>query len=219
MNVLIGFERTGRVRDAFLAQGHDAWSCDLHPSAAPGPHFHDDVFRVLEYGRRRRPWDLAIFHPPCTDLAVSGAKHFKKKRADGRQQAAVELFMKVVSCNVPRWCIENPVGIMSRLYRPPDQIIQTWQFGDPYQKTTCLWLKGLPPLFHWDGDSLFDFPRTHTHRGEFVEVVNKRTGKIARLPKWYSNAAHGKPGLRSNVRSETFPGIASAMAIQWGGLK
>ena len=187
MRVLLAFERSAKLREEFRSLGHDAWSCDLQESAIPGQHIRGDVFKVMDDG-----WDMMIAHPPCTDLACSGAKHFAKKQADGRQQRSIELFMRVVSSKIPKWAVENPVGIMSRLYRAPDQIVQPWMFGDSFQKTTCLWLNNLPPLFHWSGDSLFGFSDTHVSRGEFVEFHGK-DGKVRRLPKWYSDAKSLRP--------------------------
>jgi len=140
-------------------------------------------------------WDLMIAFPPCTHLAVSGAKHFAKKRADGRQQQGIDFFLQVVNANIPKIVVENPVGIMSTLFRKPDQIIQPWQFGDTAQKTTCLWLKDMPPLKH---TNIVD-------KGEFYTAPS---GK--RLPKWYSDNKSAK------ARSKTFQGIADAMAQQWG---
>ena len=161
------------------------------PTDVPGPHYQGDVRDLLDY-----PWDMMIAFPPCTHLAVSGAKHFDKKRMDGRQHAGASFFMSMAKTTIPRICIENPVGIMSKLWRPPDQIINPWQFGDEFQKTTCLWLKGLPPLK----------PTKIVGKGEFVVTPS---GK--RLPKWYSDNKCAK------TRSTTFPGIARAMADQWGG--
>ena len=141
MKILIACEFSGRVRDAFIAKGHDAMSCDLLPTEQPGPHYQGDVFDVIDAG-----WDLMIAHPPCTNLAVSGARHFAVKKMDGRQQAAISFFMRLAKADVPRIAIENPVSIMSTFYRKPDQIIQPWQFGHGETKATCLWLKDLPPL-------------------------------------------------------------------------
>ena len=136
-------------------------------------------------------WDMILAFPPCTHLAVSGARHFAEKRADGRQQAAIDFFMMFANADCPRIAIENPVGIMSTQYRKPDQIIQPWQFGHGETKKTCLWLKGLPPLHPTD-------------------IVDGREQRIWRMP----------PGPeRAKMRSKTFPGIARAMAEQWGGLK
>ena len=182
MKVLIACEYSGRVRDAFIAQGHDAMSCDLLPTEAPGPHYQGDVFDVIDDG-----WDLMIAFPPCTDLCVSGARWFKEKQADGRQQASVDFFWKLAHAGVPRIAIENPVGIMSSRYRKPDQIIQPWQFGHGETKATCLWLKNLPKL-------------TPTN------IVEGREARIHKMP----------PGPdRWKERSRTFQGIADAMARQW----
>ena len=202
--MLVACEFSGVVRDAFRRRGHDAWSCDLLPSERPGQHIQGDVLPHLGDG-----WDLMIAHPPCTHLAASGAKHFGAKRADGRMGRAYEFFMELWNAPVPRVCIENPVGVMSSLWRPPDQVVQPWYFGDEAQKTTCLWLRGLPPLFHAADDELFS-RRTHVGRGEFVVTSGGR-----RLPKWYSNA-HGRNGTtRATERGRTFPGLAREMARQW----
>jgi hypothetical protein len=207
---LVGFERSGKVRDALRKSGHEAVSCDLQDTISPGPHYKGSVFDIMGDG-----WDCGIFHPPCTHLAVSGAAWFEAKRKDGRQQQGIDLFMRVVkeaTDKIPKWAIENPVGIMSRLYRPYDQLIQPWMFGDPFQKATCLWLHNLQPLFHWEGESLFNFTHTHTHHGEFTEWTDK-TGRNKKQATWSANA---KKADRSNIRSQTFPGIAAAMAEQWG---
>jgi hypothetical protein len=201
MKVLVACEFSGIVRDAFIARGHDAISCDLLPTERPGPHIQGDVLEHLGDG-----WDLMIAHPPCTHLACSGAAWFEKKRADGRQQAGIDLFMAFTRTNIPQVCIENPVGIMSRLYREPDQIVQPFYFGDEFQKTTCLWLTNLPPLEHWEDDHLFGC-KTHVGRGEMVKYAS---GKV--MPKWYAEARGN-----GHVRSATFQGIADAMAEQWGG--
>lgn len=186
MRVLVGCEESGAVRDAFQALGHEAMSCDIEPARSPGPHYQGDVFDVIDY-----PWDLAIFHPPCTHLSVSGAKHFAEKRMDGRQQAAVSFFMALVrrSAHVPMVAIENPVCVMSSLYRKPDQTIQPWMFGHGETKATCLWLKGLPLLTPTD----------------IVEGREARIHKMAPGPN------------RARERSATYSGIARAMAKQWGG--
>ena len=190
MRVLVACEYSGTVRDAFAKLGHDAWSCDILPTESPGQHYQCDIMEVMGKG-----WDLMIAFPPCTHLAVSGAKHFAKKRADGRQQQGIDFFLQVVNANIPKIVVENPVGIMSTLFRKPDQIIQPWQFGDTAQKTTCLWLKDMPPLKH---TNIVD-------KGEFYTAPS---GK--RLPKWYSDNKSAK------ARSKTFQGIADAMAQQWG---
>lgn len=184
MRVLVACEYSGRVRDAFIKGGHEAMSCDLLPTEAPGPHYQGDVRDVLSF-----PWDLMVAHPPCTHLSVSGARHFEAKRLDGRQQAAVSFFMTLAKADVPRIAIENPVCIMSSLWRKPDQTIQPWQFGHGETKATCLWLKGLPPL-------------------RPTEIVEGRDARVHRMP---------PSDDRWKERSRTFEGVAAAMANQWGG--
>ena len=191
MRVLVACEYSGIVRDAFIRRGHYALSCDLLPTERPGPHYQGDVRDILY-----DDWDMVIAFPPCTHLAVSGAKHFHKKRKDGRQAAAIDFFLLFTGIPTERVAIENPVGIMSTVYALPSQIIQPWQFGDSYQKTTCLWLKNLPRLT----------PTEIVDPGEFVTFPS---GK--RHPKWYSTLAGDGKG-----RSKIFPGIAEAMAEQWG---
>lgn len=183
MKVLVGCEYSGTVRDAFIALGHDAMSCDLLPTDVPGPHYQGDLRDVLDY-----PWDLAIFHPPCTHLSVSGARHFEAKRMDGRQQSAVSFFMMLAKCDIPRIAIENPVCIMSSLWRKPDQTIQPWMFGHGETKATCLWLKSLPLL-------------------QPTDVVAGREQRVHKMP---------PSPERWKERSKTFSGIAEAMASQWG---
>ncbi len=184
--VLVACEFSGIVRDAFLKRGHDAWSCDLRTSERPGNHIRTDVRWVFDQG-----WDLMIAHPPCTDLAVSGARWFAEKDASGQQRASIEFFMEFANeRTIPRICIENPIGIMSTRYRKPDQIIQPWQFGHGETKATCLWLKGLPKL-------------KPTH---IVEGREQRIWKMPPSPE------------RERERSRTYQGIADAMADQWGSL-
>jgi hypothetical protein len=192
MRVLIACEYSGTVRDAFIAQGHDAMSCDLLPSDRPGPHYQGDIVDIL-----RDDWGLMIAHPPCTHLAVSGAKHFAAKQADGRQAAALAFVRMLMDAPIPRICVENPVSIISTKIRKPDQIIQPWQFGHEATKTTCLWLKGLPPLVPTD------------IVGKGARHVTK-SGKS--LPTWYNLPPSAD---RWKIRSATFQGIADAMAAQW----
>ncbi|MBC8126791.1 MAG: DNA cytosine methyltransferase [Gloeobacteraceae cyanobacterium ES-bin-144] len=186
MKVLVACEYSGAVRDAFLSRGHDAMSCDLLPTDAPGPHYHGNVFDVIDY-----PWDLGIFHFPCTNTAVSGARHFVEKWADGRQAASVALFMQGWrrAAHIPGVAFEQPVSIMSSLFRKPDQIIQPWQFGHGETKATCLWLRGLPKL-------------------EPTDIVDGREARVHKMP---------PSADRWKKRSQTFAGIAAAMAAQWGG--
>lgn len=186
MRVLIACEYSGAVRDAFIGGGHDAMSCDLLPTDTPGPHYQGDVRDVIH-----AQWDLMVAHPPCTHLSVSGARHFAEKRMDGRQQAAISFFMMLAKADIPMIAIENPICIMSSMWRKPDQIIQPWQFGHGETKATALWLKGLPKLIPTD------------------EVA----GRVARIH-------HLPPSAdRWKIRSATYPGIASAMADQWGSHK
>jgi hypothetical protein len=193
MKILVACEYSGKVREAFRKLGHDAWSCDILPSDDSSEfHIQGDVLGELDKG-----WDMMIAHPPCTHLAVSGAKHFKAKIADGRQQEALDFVQKLLDAPIDRIALENPVSVISSKIRKPDQIIQPWQFGHEAQKTTCLWLKNLPELKHTNV----------VGRGEFYVSPS---GK--KLPKWYSD------NKSSKIRSETFQGIADAMAQQWGQL-
>ena len=192
MRVLIACEYSGAVRDAFTRGGHDAMSCDLLPAETPGQHYQGDVRDVLDY-----PWDLMIAHPPCTHLSVSGARHFAEKRMDGRQQSAVSFFMALARAPIPKIAIENPVCIMSRMWRKPDQIIQPWQFGHGETKATCLWLHGVEPL-----------KPTNDVKAEMMLLPKNQRERLHYLP----------PGPdRWKERSRTFQGIADAMAMQWGG--
>jgi len=187
MKVLIACEFSGIIRDAFKAKKHDARSCDLLPTEKPGNHIQDDVLKYLDDG-----WDLMIAHPPCTHLAVSGARWFKDKQKE--QKEAIDFFMALVNAPIPKIAIENPVSIMSTFYRIPDQIIQPWMFGHPETKATCLWLKGLPKLLPTAG--FFD-----------RRFVKGREQRVFREP----------PGKdRWKNRSRTLQGIADAMAEQWG---
>lgn len=191
-DVLLGCENSQAVANAMRAIGFSAYSCDILPCTGGHPEYHiqGDIFTAIDF----KKWDAAIFFPPCTHLAVSGAKHFKKKREDGRQQAAIDFFLKLTRTRIPFTAIENPIGIMSTEYRKPDQIIQPWQFGDPFQKSTCLWLNNFPLLQHTKIVDKGDF---------YISPKGKK------LPAWYNGAG------QSN-RSKTFPGIAQAMAQQWG---
>ena len=183
MKILVACEFSGIVREEFKKRGHDAWSCDLLPTEIPGQHIKGDVLSVLN-----DDWDLMIAHPPCTHLAVSGAKWFKEKIADGRQQQAIDFFMSLATAPIEKICIENPVCIMSTKWRKPDQIIQPWQFGHGETKKTCLWMKNLPLL-------------------QSTNVVDGREGRVWREP---------PSEERWKNRSRTFQGIAKAMAEQWG---
>ena len=180
--VLIACEYSGTVRDAFIAMGHEAMSCDLLPTDVPGPHYQGDVFDIIKNG-----WDLMIAHPPCTHLAVSGARHFEAKKASGVQDEALAFVQALLDAPIDCIALENPISIISSRIRKPDQIIQPWQFGHGETKATCLWLKNLPKL-------------TPTN------IVAGREAKVHKMP----------PGpLRWKLRSTTYKGIAQAMASQW----
>jgi site-specific DNA-cytosine methylase len=218
MNILIACENSGEVRDAFREyhSEHTVYSCDLMP-AEPQSEYHlrCDVREVLA-GFGNIKWDLLIAHPPCTHLAVSGAKYFQSKIKSGKQDAAIDLFMVFVNAPIHYKCIENPIGIMSTRYRKPDQIIQPFFFGDNAQKSTCLWLYNLPKLIHSSVPTLFDDP-VHTDRGEQITRTSHLTGRKYSMPKWINDAKQGN--LHARERSKTFPGIAKAMATQWGILE
>ena len=182
MRVLVACEYSGRVRDAFRSRGHDAWSCDLlECEVDPRWHYQAPVEEVLGRG-----WDLMIVHPPCTHLAVSGSRHFHRKQRE--QAEALDFVRLLMDSPIPRWCIENPVSIISSAIRPPDQIIQPWQFGHGETKATCLWLHNLPRL-------------------RSTDVVKGREPRVHMMP----------PGPnRWKERSRTFEGVADAMGDQWG---
>jgi hypothetical protein len=165
-------------------------SCDLLPTEKPGPHYQGDVRDVMDY-----PWDLMIAHPPCTDLSVSGASWFEKKKMNGSQQMSASFFMMLAKSDIPRIAIENPICIMSRLWRKPDQIIQPWMFGHMEQKATCLWLKNLPVLHP-----------TNDVKAQMMELPKNKRERLHYLP---------PSDDRWKLRSETFQGIADAMAEQW----
>jgi hypothetical protein len=192
MKVLVACEYSGTVRNAFIRAGHYALSCDLLPSESPiGDHYQGNVLDILDHG-----WDLMIAHPPCTDLAVSGAAWFKEKIADGRQQRALDFVQALMDAPIPMIAIENPISVISSKIRKPEQIIQPWMFGHKETKATCLWLKGLPKL---------------------IPTTNLKDETMA-LPKNERMRLHYLPPSadRWKIRSQTFQGIAHAMAAQWG---
>jgi len=214
MKILVACEESQAVTIELRKRGHEAFSCDILECSGGHTEWHikGDVLEQLDKG-----WDMMIAFPPCTHLAVSGAAWFEQKRKDGRQQQGIDFFMSIVNAPIEKIAIENPVGIMSTIYREPDQIIQPYYFGDEAQKTTCLWLKNLPLLYHNDKPNLFDKDVTHVGKGEFFEWVDGKTGNIKKQPKWYADAfmnAKTKDEV-GHLRSKTFPGIAKAMAEQW----
>ena len=185
MRVLVACEESQVVCTAFRNVGIECYSCDLQDCSGGHPEWHikDDALKIINDN-----WDLIIAHPPCTDLAVSGARWFKEKQADGRQKKAIDFFMEFINADCEHIAVENPVCIMSTVYRKPDQIIQPWQFGPGEIKTTCLWLKGLPKL-------------------KPTNIVEGREQKCWRMP---------PSSDRAKNRSKTYKGIGEAMAIQWG---
>lgn len=186
MKILVACEESQAVTIELRKLGHEAYSCDIEPCSGGHPEWHlqQDVIPLLT-----QKWDMILAFPPCTHLAASGAKWFAAKRADGRQQNAIDFFMRFANSDCPRIAIENPVGIMSTVWKKPDQIIQPWQFGHGETKKTCLWLKGLPPLIP-------------------TEIVEGREQRIWKMPPSEDRAKN---------RAKTFPGIARAMAEQWSG--
>jgi hypothetical protein len=202
--ILIACEESQTVCKAFREKGFEAYSCDIQDCSGGHPEWHikGDVLNVI-----KDKWDMIIAFPPCTHLATSGARWFEEKRKDGRQQQGIDFFMLFANANCEKIAIENPIGIMSKTYRKPDQIIQPWMFGDNFQKSTCLWLKNLPKLA----------PTDIVDKGEFFECIDKKTGKKKKQPLWYAEAFKLSKEERSKVRSKTFQGIAQAMADQWGG--
>ena len=181
MKVLVACEYSGKVRDAFKARGHDAWSCDLLPTDVEGQHIQGSVLDILDQG-----WDMMIAHPPCTHLAVSGARWFKDKQQE--QIEALEFVKALLNAPIDRIALENPISIISSKIRKPDQIVQPWQFGHGETKATCLWLKNLPKLVP-------------------SNVVSGRKARVHMMPPSKD---------RWKLRSETYTGIAKAMADQWG---
>jgi site-specific DNA-cytosine methylase len=212
--ILIACEESQAVCIEFRKLGHEAFSCDIQDCSGGHPewHYQKDIFEVLDLG-----WDAMIAFPPCTHLAQSGAAWWEQKRKDGRQKEAIEFFLAIAEAPIKHIAIENPIGIMSKNYRTPDQIIQPYFFGDAFQKSTCLWLKNLPLLYHNSEPNLFDDVVTHTKdKGEFFEWIDKK-GVKKRQPLWYYNAFKNAKSKeeRSRLRSKTCPGIAKAMAEQW----
>lgn len=190
MKILIACEYSGTVRDAFIAEGHDAISCDLLPADRPGPHYQGNVLDILDDG-----FDLMIAHPPCTHLAVSGARWFKDKQEE--QAEALNFVRLLLAAPIDKIALENPISIISSRIRKPNQIIQPWQFGHPESKSTCLWLKNLPKLVPTD---VLEKPANGRWNNQTPSGQNKL----------------GPSEDRWKIRSATYQGIANAMAAQWG---
>jgi hypothetical protein len=228
MRVIVGCEESQRIALAFRAMGHEAYSNDKKPCSGGFPQYHiqGDVFDAID---ELKP-DIGIFNPPCTFTAGSSVQwlshpddiklKFEHRREHplypGRRKLmyeSIEFVDLLYKSKIKKIALENPVGLLSTLWKKPNQIIQPYFFGDQAQKTTCLWLKNLPPLFHAKEIDLFNHEITHVDKGEFVEF---ESGK--RQPKWYADARNLPPEQRRELRSKTFEGIALAMATQWGGV-
>ena len=218
MRVLVACEESQEVCKAFRSIGHEAYSCDIQEPSGGHPEWHilGDAIPVLRGGtvmtmdgtvHEVGKWDLLIAHPPCTDLAVSGARHFKRKQADGSQQRSIDFFMEFTKTNIEKVAIENPICIMSTHYRKPDQIIQPYQFGCHARKSTCLWLKGLPKLIPTNVVDPGKIDKNGFSHGASLDYATDENGKIL---SWNDPRT-------AKARSKTFPGIARAMAEQWGG--
>jgi site-specific DNA-cytosine methylase len=201
MKILIACEESQAVTKEFRALGHEAYSCDLIETSGDNPEWHikNDVLEVI-----KEKWDMIIAFPPCTHLAVSGARWFPEKIADGRQQQGIDLFMAIANADCEKIVIENPVGIMSSKWKKPSQIIQPWMFGDLAKKTTCLWIKGLDNLI----SDVTEEPELEYH--------NMPSGKRMEMWMYKIRCTTVKDGKRAKLASKTFPGIAKAMAKQWG---
>jgi hypothetical protein len=203
MRILVACEMSARVRDAFRLRGHDAWSIDLLPTMGdPRWHIQGDALEHLGDG-----WDLLIAFPPCIDLANIGAVSWKEKQADGRQERALDFVRALMDAPVLRIAIENPVGRINSAIRKPDQIVHPYMFGDAFFKRTCLWLKGLPPLYP---DNLVE-PRAH-----WIDGGSRRKYKAAGEPVIDDRYGHRSDAERKIRRSMTFCGLARAMSEQWG---
>jgi site-specific DNA-cytosine methylase len=204
MKILIACEESQAVCIEFRKLGHEAYSCDIQECSGSHPEWHiqGDVLQQLNKG-----WDMMIAFPPCTHLTVAGAKYFEIKKKDGRQQEGIDFFMNIINAPIEKICVENPVGIMSSIFRKPDQIIEPYFFGDRDKKRTCLWLKNLPKLIHIKENDLFD-KKTHTEYPEPYRI--EKSGK-----KRYFTDGKASGSIE---RSKTFPGIAKNMALQWGNI-
>lgn len=203
MKVLVACEYSGRVRDAFAARGHHAVSCDILPSdCAHGHHYQGDVFDIINDG-----WDLMIAHPPCTYLTYAGTRHWNKEGRAELREEALDFFMRLYNADIPKVCVENPVGYPNTVFRKPDQIVHPYYFGEPYQKRTCLWLKGLPVLDY--ADTIIEKPKP-----DYICQGEKCKGKAINWCEGVKGTSKDNP--RWKIRSATFQGIANAMAAQWG---
>jgi hypothetical protein len=205
MKVLVACEFSGIVRDAFIAKGNNAVSCDLLPSEREGDHIQDDVLNHLDEG-----WDMMVAHPPCTYLSCVGNRWMNDERRI-KQKEAFDFFMVFVNSNIPKWCIENPVGYVNTHYRKPDQTIHPFHFGDDDKKRTCLWLRGLPELL-WNKNGRFEDSRKEP---EPLYICQGEKCKGKKIYRTEGLRGCGSKENRAKERARTFPGIANAMAEQW----
>lgn len=212
MRVLIACEESQAVCIAFRERGHEAYSCDLQDCSGGHPEWHikRDVSEVINEG-----WDMMIAFPPCTHLANAGGAWFEQKRKDGRQQSGIDFFLSMIDAPIKRIAVENPVGIMSNIYRKPDQIVQPFYFGDNKRKATCLWLKNLPRLVWAKQDDLFLKSNYVLPEEPTNYIIRKGPCQTGTIRKMYWQDYVPKKD-RSKIKSKTFPGIAKAMADQWG---
>lgn len=221
IHVLIACEESQEECKAFRLHGFKAFSCDIQPCSGGHPEWHimgdvlpllngDCTFQTMDGTTHEIDgrWDLIIAHPPCTDLAVSGARHFAQKQRDGRQQKSIVFFMEVALANAPKVAVENPVCIMSSAWRKPDQIIQPYQFGHHARKTTCIWLKGLPPLIPTEVVDPGEIYKGGFSVGASLDTARDENGK----------AISWNDPRTAKIRSKTFSGVAAAMADQWGAV-
>jgi len=204
MRILIACEFSGIVRDAFIKKGHDAISCDLLPTEKPGPHYQGDVFDIINDG-----WDVMIAFPPCTYLSCAANRVWHKPGRAEKREKALQFFLSLYNADIEKICIENPMGYVNTAFRKPDQIIHPYYFGDKHLKRTCLWLKNLSPLLHYSENELFN-DKTHTEKPAPIYISPQ--GK----KEYYTTMGNFKGNNRQKQRSKTFPGIAAAMADQWG---
>jgi hypothetical protein len=216
IKILVACEKSQEVTKAFRDRGFIAYSCDTEPASInPDWHFQCDIFGIIG-----GDWDVMIAFPPCTHIAVSGSRYFEQKRKDGRQQQGIDFFMKLASAGIKHIAIENPVGIMSSVFRKPDQIIQPWQFGHPESKATCLWLKNLPLLLP---TKIAEFKKYRCACGNTFPIESGKYGCClsGAKPMWDNQTKSGQNKLapsddRAEIRGKTYRGIAEGIADQWG---
>jgi site-specific DNA-cytosine methylase len=206
----VACECSGRVREAFRARGHNAWSCDVLPSDDNSPfHYRNDVRDILDRGALGLRWDLLLAFPPCTYLTVAGNRYWHLPGRAELRQAAFDFALLLYNADVDKVCLENPAGYLNKAFRAPDQIVHPYYFGEPHQKRTCLWLRGLRPLVHWRQPSFFG-DQTHVDKPGPI-YIDHTSGMRRNFTDSISGGSRGQ-----KLRSATFPSIAAAMAENWG---